>query len=100
MVLIAVPDEDMARRMADVLVGGRLAACVQIMPVTSVYRWEGQVEKASERLLFCKIVASDFERVERAIRSHHSYDVPEIVMLPIEAGHAPYLEWIGASTAR
>ena len=91
---------DAARLMARALVEARLAACVQIMPIASVYRWEGAIEEAPEQLLLCKIMAADFPAVEAAIRARHGYDVPEIVMSPIVAGHAPYLDWIAASCAR
>lgn len=93
-------DADAARAMARALVEARLAACVQILAVDSVYRWEGVVETAPEQMLVCKIVAADFPAVEAAIRVRHGYDVPEIVMTPISAGHAPYLDWIEGSCAR
>ncbi len=95
-----VSGADEAKVLARLLVGSRLAACVQITPVESIYRWDGAVEDASEMLLLCKIVAADFPAVEAAIRVRHSYEVPEIIMMPIAAGHEPYLAWIGASTAR
>ena len=91
---------DAAKALARALVEARLAACVQIMPIDSIYRWDGEIENAPERLLTCKIVAADFPAVEAAIRERHAYDVPEIVMTPIAAGHAPYLDWVAASCAR
>ena len=93
-------DAEAARAMARALVEARLAACVQILPIESVYRWEGVVETAPEHMLVCKIVAADFLAVEAAIRVRHRYDVPEIVMTEIAAGHAPYLDWIAASCAK
>ena len=89
-----------AKTLARALVEARLAACVQIMPVASVFRWEGAVEEAFEQLLLCKIAAADFPKVEAAIRARHAYEVPEIVMAPIMAGHAPYLAWLGAAVRR
>lgn len=91
---------DEARSMAHALVEARLAACVQILPMTSVYRWEGKVEAADEHLLLCKIAAADFAAAEAAIRARHSYDVPEIVMTSIDAGHGPYLDWLREATTR
>ena len=72
--------------LARALVEARLAACVQIVPIESVYRWDGVVECACEWLLLCKIVAADFPLVTAAISARHSYDVPEIVMMPIDEG--------------
>ena len=86
--------------MARALVEARLAACMQVVAVGSTYRWESVIEEASEQLLLCKIVAADFPAVEAAIRARHGYEVPEIVMTPIAAGHAPYFDWIATSCAR
>ena len=86
--------------MARALVEARLAACVQITPVASLYRWDEKIEEASEHRLDCKIAAADFAAVEAAIRARHGYDVPEIVMVAIAAGSAGYLAWLGTATAR
>lgn len=84
-----------ADAIADALVDRQLAACVQIVgPITSVYRWEGAVERSEERLLLIKTTAAAYPRVEAAIRELHSYDCPEIVALPIDAGSADYLAWL------
>ena len=82
------------------------AACVNILraPVESIYRWKGKVESAREFLLVIKTRKKDFAGLQRAIREMHSYEVPEIVALPIAAGSASYLRWIdesvGASRSR
>ncbi len=86
--------------MARALVEAKLAGCVQIVPIASVYRWGGAVAEAEEHLLLCKIAASDFGAAEAAIRRQHSYEVPEIVMTPLTGGHHPYLDWLRAATAR
>lgn len=84
-----------ADAIAAALVERQLAACVQIVgPVTSVYRWQGAVERSEERLLLVKTTAHAFPRVEAAIQELHSYDCPEIVALPIDAGSADYLAWL------
>jgi len=98
MVLTTCSTVEEARRLASGLVGESLAACVQIMPIESCYRWEGQIETAAECLLFCKIKAADYPQVEAAIRAGHSYTTPEIVELPISRGSAAYLAWIQAVT--
>ena len=89
-----------ARTLARTLIEQRLGACVQILPITSVYRWDGAVEEASEQLLLCKIADTDYPQVEAAIRAVHPYDVPEIVMTPITAGHAPYFAWLDEAVRR
>lgn len=87
-----------ATRLADLLVGAHLAACVQILPeMESVYRWEGNVERQSEILLLAKTTRAKFVDLEREVRALHSYETPEIVAVPIVAGSNPYLEWLEAS---
>src|SRR5919109_130238 len=84
-----------ATRLADMLVGAHLAACVQIMPeMESVYRWKGKIERESEVLIIAKTVTSKFAELEREVRALHSYETPEIVALPIIAGSTPYLGWL------
>lgn len=95
-----VASEADARAIARTLVEARLAACVQILPATSVYRWEGAVEEAAEHLLLCKIAAASFTTVEAAIRARHGYEVPEIVMTEITEGSEPYLAWLKEATAQ
>src|SRR5687767_4597203 len=85
-----------AARLADLLIGAHLAACVQILPeIESVYRWQGKIERQAETLLLAKTVRSKFEDLDREVRALHSYDTPEIIALPIVAGSSPYLTWLG-----
>jgi periplasmic divalent cation tolerance protein len=85
-----------ARRMARKLVEGRRAACVNVVkaPVESVYRWKRKVETAREFLLVIKTRKKEFAALRRAIVELHSYDVPEILALPVAAGSPSYLKWI------
>lgn len=84
-----------ADRIASALVEQRLAACVQISgPVTSTYRWEGAIEQADEYLLIAKSRQDLFDRAEKAIREIHTYDVPEILAVPISNVSADYLTWL------
>ena len=97
-VLSAAASEEEARKIAQALVERRLAACVNIVgPIHSVYRWKGAVESAPEHLLIIKTTAAAFQRVRDAIRELHSYELPECVLLPIEAGSEEYLKWITTS---
>jgi periplasmic divalent cation tolerance protein len=95
LVLCACGSEAEAEEIADQLVSNHLAACVNISaPVRSVYRWQGKVESAPEWLLTIKTGRTRFDELAAAIQSLHSYELPEIVALPITAGFAPYLKWI------
>ena len=94
-VLITAPHREEAVRLADMLVGAHLAACVQILPeMESVYHWQGKIERQPEILLIAKTTRSKFDELETQIRALHSYDTPEIVALPIVAGSQPYLDWL------
>ena len=97
-VFMTAPGRKEAGRLADLLVGKRLAACVQIMPeMESVYRWQGKVERQREVLLIAKTVSSKFGEIESEVVKLHSYETPEIVAFPLTAGSRPYLEWLRAS---
>jgi periplasmic divalent cation tolerance protein len=99
--LCACPDEATAGRIADALVGERLAACVQVLPgMTSVYRWEGRVERAREVLLLAKTTRARFEALQARIVALHPHAVPEVVATGIDAGLPAYLAWIAAGTAQ
>jgi periplasmic divalent cation tolerance protein len=87
--------EEEAGRIAALLIERRLAACVQVVgPVTSRYRWQGEVEEAREWQCLVKTTRAAYEAVETAIREAHSYGEPEIIATPILAGSAGYLAWI------
>jgi periplasmic divalent cation tolerance protein len=78
MILMTAADVAEANRLAEMLVGAQLAACVQILPhVNSVYRWKGMIERETEVLLIAKTARSKFEKVEREVRALHSYETPE-----------------------
>lgn len=97
-VLSTTASKDEAKRIALALVEGRLAACVQVVRgIESVYRWKGKVCVESECLLVIKTRESLFERLAERLRSLHSYDVPEIVSLPVLKGTRDYLNWLEES---
>jgi periplasmic divalent cation tolerance protein len=88
-------NRDEASRIAEMLVGARLAACVQILPeIESVYRWQGEVKREKEILLLAKTVASRFAELESKVRALHSYETPEIIAVPVTESSAPYLAWL------
>ena len=101
LVITNLPDQDSARRVAEALIAGHLAACVNLLaPCTSVYRWQGKIESAEEIPLLIKTLASHYGKVEAAIRQHHPYELPEIIAVPISAGLPEYLNWVAAETER
>ena len=94
-VITSVSKRNEADKIAWALVERRLAACVQVLgPISSTYRWQGNVETAEEWLCIAKTVQPNFAAVEKAIREMHSYEVPEILALPVSEGSQPYLEWL------
>ena len=94
-VLITAPSQEKAAELGRAVVEERLAACANLVPgVRSIYRWEGKVCDDAEVLLVLKTRRELFERLEARVKALHPYSVPEIIGLPIEAGHAPYLKWI------
>jgi periplasmic divalent cation tolerance protein len=92
----ASPDE--ANRIAEMLVGKHLAACVQILPeMKSIYVWKGEVQRDREVLLLAKTVRSRFAELDREVRAIHSYETPEIIALSVTEGSAAYLKWLISS---
>lgn len=93
------PDQATAERIAETLVDERLAACVNLVPgLTSIYRWQGQLQRDAEWLLIIKTRRTVYSLLEARLRELHPYEVPEIIALPIQAGSADYLDWIVDST--
>ncbi len=96
-VVTTVEDVAAGESLATLLVEKRLAACVQISgPITSVYRWQDEVEQVKEYQLLVKSRQDLFVQVQAVIAEHHSYDVPQIIALPISAGSESYLRWLAA----
>ena len=87
-----------ANQLATQIVENRLAACVQISEISSYYTWEGEAVREAEFKLVIKTRLDLYEALERWIQEHHSYDVPEIILVPVETGSAEYLDWIEAVT--
>jgi periplasmic divalent cation tolerance protein len=98
LVLTTFPADGDAEGFARTLVEERLAACVSLLPpMQSVYRWKGEVETAVERQLVIKTKAANVAALEERVKALHPYDVPEFLVLSVDAGSAAYLTWLGES---
>jgi periplasmic divalent cation tolerance protein len=94
------PDAPTAERIAEALVDRRLAACVNIVPgITSIYRWQGAVERSNEQLLLIKSASERYDQLEAAVRELHPYELPELIAVEAAAGLPSYLAWIVESTS-
>jgi periplasmic divalent cation tolerance protein len=92
--------EEEARRIARSLVEARVAACVNIVPgIQSIYQWKGAVQEDSEWMLVIKSTRSLFDQLSAELRKIHSYQVPEVLAIPVVAGSQEYLEWLDRETA-
>ncbi|WP_295454724.1 divalent-cation tolerance protein CutA [uncultured Thiodictyon sp.] len=99
LVFCTCPDQETAVRIAERLVGERLAACVNLLPgLTSIYRWQGAIERETEVLLLIKTVAGHLPALTETLRGLHPYAVPEIIALPITEGLPDYLSWVSTCT--
>ncbi len=99
LVLTTFPDIDTARRLARQIVRANLAACVNILPrAQSIYRWEGEEHEDSEHVALIKTTASSYPGLESHLRSHHPYELPEIIAVPITRGLEDYLTWLKENT--
>lgn len=96
-VLTTVGDRKEAEELAWALLERKLAACVNVVAVTSIFKWKGELEQQQEHLLVIKTSAAAFERVRDAIKELNSYELPECIQITIEAGSEAYLKWIGES---
>lgn len=99
MIYCTVPSIEEARKLADLSVENRLAACANILPgMESVYRWQGKIEKATECVVIFKTHLDRVDALTELIKQKHSYEVPCVVSLPIEQGNQAYLWWIEDET--
>ncbi len=97
-VITTTDSKAVADRITQSLLEKRLAACIQQFFVQSSYRWQGAIETADEIRLEIKTTSAHFEAVRSEILTLHNYDVPEILMLPVTAGHRDYLTWLSDET--
>lgn len=100
-VLTTAGSQSEARRIAEILVERKLAACVNIISrVQSIYRWEGKTQEAEEWMLVIKSRADSFEQLRDAIKELHPYELPECLSLPVEEGSEEYLNWVKDSMTK
>ena len=98
-ILTTAGSQEEAESLASGLVERKLVACAQLLPIGSIYTWEGKVEKDSEVLLLLKARADLYEQIEAHILDNHSYDTPEVLRLDVTQGSEGYLSWISEVSA-
>lgn len=98
LIYVVTADEKEAEKIAKTLVEEKLAACANIFPVRSIYKWAGSVRKEDEVAMFIKTRAELVDKIVNKVKELHSYEVPCIVSLPIEKGYIEFLKWIDNST--
>ena len=99
-VMTTVDDEEAAHRIAEHAIQERVAACAQVLgPMRSRFHWKGEVADEEEWLVTLKAPRSIYDDLERVITEVHPYDVPEVLAVPVVAGHGPYLSWLAEETA-
>lgn len=98
-VITNLPDRASAEKLAETLIGQRVAACVNILaPCRSIYRWKDEVQHDEEHPLLIKTTVEGYSALEAAIRANHPYELPEIIAVPVERGLPEYLDWVAQET--
>lgn len=90
--------EKLAKKLAKILLDKKLAACVQFLPIESMYVWEGKIENKREILVSIKSKNSLYKKIEKIIKEQHFYEIPEILAMQMDQGLTAYLNWINSST--
>lgn len=98
LIYITAKDEAEAKKIGKALVEERLAACANIHPIKSIYRWKGKVQEEGETVVLLKTKAELADKVIQRVKELHSYETPCVVSIPIENGYKKFLEWVGEST--
>ena len=99
LVYCTCPDETVAQGIADQLVGGNFAACVNVIPgLRSTYRWKNEIQRDAECLLLIKTRESRFDALREAILAQHPYELPEIIAVPVSMGLPRFLDWVRENT--
>jgi periplasmic divalent cation tolerance protein len=98
-VYVTAPNEEEGAKIARVIIEEQLAACVNIVRnIRSIYRWQGRIEDETEVLLIAKTRKELFEKLKNRVKSMHSYAVPEVIAIPVQAGSEDYLRWLATET--
>ena len=101
LILVTAGGRDDAERIGEGLIVEHLAASCNVIPtVASFYYWDGQLKRDHEALLLIKTLESLAPKVDEYVRTHHAYDLPEILQVPIEGGSSAYLNWLGEQVAK
>ena len=101
LIMVTAGGRDDAERIGEALVVERLAACCNVVPtVASFYYWDGQLQREHESLLIVKTLESLADSAEQFVRTHHTYEMPEIIRVPIEGGSSAYLDWLEGQVAK
>jgi periplasmic divalent cation tolerance protein len=98
MVILSTVPSDKSELLARILIDTRMVACINVVPVQSYYRWNGEFCSEPEHLLIAKTTEEKADAVIVAIKAQHPYEVPEIIALPVSSGYLPYLEWVHQET--
>jgi periplasmic divalent cation tolerance protein len=93
-VMTTVSNKEQAEKLARTVLEARLAACVQIQEITSYYWWDEKINQEPEQLMYLKTTADKYPALEALLIANHSYNTPEILQLPVEAGFEKYLNWM------
>lgn len=99
MIYTTTGSKDEAKTLAKALVEDHLVACVNLLPIDSVYWWDGKIQEDQEYLLLSKTTTENYKKIEEKILKNHSYDCPAITMIPIQNGQPDFLDWIRESTS-
>ena len=97
-VITTTGNKEDAEKIANVLLAERLAACIQVNEIKSYYSWKGTVNVDDEKLLLIKCKTKDYAEIETIIKANHSYEIPEIIQIPVSSGLPAYLGWISEVT--
>ena len=98
-ILVTAVNQREAVRIGEEMVNARLAACANIIPgIQSIYRWKGKVVKEQEALLILKSTTTRYRALEKAIKTMHTYEIPEIIALSVKKGHDRYIGWVRSET--
>jgi periplasmic divalent cation tolerance protein len=101
LIMVTTGARDDAERLGEALVVEHLAACCTVVPtVHSIYYWDGQLQREHEALLLVKTLESQAQAVQEFVQSHHDYELPEILQIPIESGSSRYMNWLEKQVAK